>query len=191
MITSLAGNILRLTAEELIFVPLIFITLYALPAPYYAFKLIRRNRCLGRDIYRELALADRFMEVWNCKKTLGSGQQQYIFAFVTNGNRAAAQLMQIDSKLAEWNLVKRNSVNGTFNGPSSIVSAKRGWFLLRNWLIFLMLLWFKVAIFGDKFSHITSGSGKYNEKNLKRMYYETWIVIVSFMSLIACILIKL
>lgn len=139
---------------------------FALPAPYYSLKLIRRNRCLGRNIYSELALADRFMDVWNATSTLASGNQQYHWAFVPNGNSAAAQLGNIDKQLAKWKLVQFVSMAGTFGGSVTSVRSMRNRYLLRNWLVLLLVLWLRVTIFGDRYSHIASGNGRFNEKTL-------------------------
>lgn len=185
--TSVALYLLDLVLGNWLWITLVVIA-FALPAPYYALKLIRRNRCLGRDIYRELAQADRFMEIWNAQSSLSSNDQQYIFAFVTNGNSAAAHNMKIDAILAEYKLVQRSPVHGTFGGSTSIVSPMRGRYLLRNWLVFLLLLWLRVAIFGDRFSHIASGNGKFNEKMLKRMYWETSFALIALFVLIIILL---
>lgn len=187
--TSIALYLLRLVGENWLWVALVIVA-FALPAPYYAMKLIRRNRCLGRDIYRELALADRFMEVWNATSTLSSGDHQYHSTFIPNGNNAAARLMQIDARLAEWRLVQRIPVHGTFGGSTSIVRPMRGRYLLRNWLVFLLLLWLRVAIFGDRLSHIASGNGRFNQKILKRMYWLMTIALSSAFVLIVTLLVR-
>jgi hypothetical protein len=160
----------------------------ALPAPYIACRLIRRNRCLGRDIYRELAQADRFMQVWIAETPLASTDEQYIWTFIPNRNPAAAHYSKIDDQLAKLKLVERYADHGTYD---SVYFAKprRGKYLLRNWLIFLLLLWLRMTIFGDRPSHIASGNGRFDERTLKRMYWETTTaLIVLALSVVAVIL---
>lgn len=171
---SFAG-LLQLVINGLIWVVLV-ILFFALPAPYLAFRLLRRNRCLGRDIYRELAQADRFMNVWIEKNPLVSNDQQYIWAFVPNGNNAAARNSKIDDQLAKWKLVDRYQDFGTYNAVY-FVRPMRGKYLLRNWIIFFLLLFLRITFLGDRSSHIASGSGRFNERTLKRMYWETAVLI--------------
>ena len=94
---NFGGCVLHLVVDYWVFL-LLAILFYTLPAPYLAFKLLRRNRCLGRDIFRELAQADRFMDVWNAERPLLSDESQYHWAFVPNRNSQAAHLDRIDQQ---------------------------------------------------------------------------------------------
>lgn len=156
----------------------VVVLVLALPAPYYAVKLIRRNRSLGGNIYSELAMADRFMQVWISETPLDSSDQQYIWAFVPNGNRAAAHYNKIDNGLIRWKLLKRTTSHETRSESSSLVEPMTGIYLVRNWLIFLLLLWLRITFFGDKCSHITFGGSKYGEKELKSMYKKTTGILI-------------
>jgi len=175
---SVAGYLFQLVVDNWILWPILLILAYALPAPYLAFRLLRRNRSLGRDIYREVAQADRFMDIWMTKKPQLSNLKQYHQAFVFNGNSAAAHNAQIDEQLAKWKLVKRSPTHGTFNGSGAVVQSVHGRFWLRNWLVFLLLLFMRITFFGDKVSHIAIGGGLFTEKQLKRMYWETTLLLV-------------
>ena len=119
--------ILKLALDNWLWIILVIFAL-TLRAPYYAFKLIRRNRPLGRDIYRELAQADRFMMIWNEKDALSSNDEPYIFAFIPNQNRQVAHYSKIDEQLIKWKLIQFNSTN-------SRVMPMYGIYWLRNWLM--------------------------------------------------------
>ncbi len=165
---EIAAYFLRLIADYWVFFLLVVIY-FALPAPYLAFKMMRRNRCEGRDIYRELAWIDRFMDVWIAERPLLSNEQQYFRAFVTNGNSAAAHNKKIDEQLAGHHLIEME----TNREGTTYSKGKRGKYLLRNWLIFLLVLFVRVTFFGDKMSHIASGNGRMDKKSLERMYVLT------------------
>ena len=176
ILSDVAYYIAKIVADYWAFFALVVFVL-ALPAPYIAFRLIRRNRCLGRDIYRELAQADRFMQIWIAEAPLASTDEQYIWTFIPNGNRAAAHYSKIDEQLAKLKLIERYADHGTYDSVP-FAKSRRGKYLLRNWLIFLLLLWLRMTIFGDRPSHIASGNGRFDERALKRMYVETTIALI-------------
>jgi len=179
-------NIIRLTVDFWTWA-VIVIAVLSLPAPYLAFKLIRRNRCLGRRIYDELAHADRFMQIWVSGSPLLSDDSQYIWPFVPNGNKAAAHNSKIDDQLAKMKLIHKKIDHTTYDHVS-LVEPRGDQYWLRNSIVFLLLLFLRVTIFGDKVSHIAMGGGRYTEKDLTRMYKITTVfLIVVFLSLILAI----
>ncbi|MDD5102976.1 MAG: hypothetical protein PHX93_01100 [Candidatus Peribacteraceae bacterium] len=151
----------------------ILVGLVVLPAMFVALKLIRRNRCLGRDIYRELAQADRFMNIWNAERPLLSDDSQYFWAFVPNGNRQAAHNSRIDEQLAQHNLIEVFEARDSAGEVQKYARPRRGIFLVRNSLVFSFLLYFRITFLGDRLSHIASGNGLINLPKLRVIYFET------------------
>jgi len=144
-----------------------------LPAMDISLKLLRRNRCLGRDIYRELAQADRFMSIWNAERPLLSDDSQYRWAFVPNGNRQAAHNCRIDEQLARRNLVELFEARDSVGEMKKYARPRRGIFLIRNLLVFSSLLFLRITFLGDRLSHIASGNGLINLPKLRIIYFET------------------
>lgn len=151
----------------------------ALPAPYIAFKLIRRNRCLGGNIYNGLAQADRFMQIWIAGEPLASVDEQYIWAFVPNRNPLAAHNSKIDKELERHRLVRVFEKRDRETGEIAVLAEPRIdlYFGFRNSCIFLFLLFLRVVFFGDSFSHIAIGNGIYNVRKLRRLFIETSFLI--------------
>lgn len=170
---------------------LLLVLFFSFRAPFIAFKLIRRNRCLGRNIYRDLAQADRFMEIWSSKSYLSSSEQQYVWAFVPNGNGEAAHCSKIDAELHKLNLIDRIPIQGLYGGTSTSVKSKKGKYLLRNWLVFLLLIWLRVAIFGDRCSHIATGGGKFTEKQLRYMFWAINFILMGTVVIFCLLLIQI
>ncbi len=171
--------VVLLVWENVLWIILVFIFL-ALPAPYYAMKLIRRNRSLGRDIYREIAQADRFMQLWIVDQPVVSSDEQYIWAFVPNHNPQGAHYSKIDAQLAKMNLIQivQDAPFGGFPSNRRMVKPVKGVYLLRNWMIFLLLLFLRVTFFGDRFSHISTGGGRFESASLEKMYWATAIFLI-------------
>jgi len=161
----------------LIFLLIVFIL--TIRAPIIAMKVIRRNRCLGGNTYCGIAQADRFMQVWMMKKW-ASVPAQYQDAFVTNGNSAAGHIDKIDFELEKLKLVD------VVNEPDGrkFACAKRGNYWFRNWIVFLLLLFFRITFFGDKYSHIRI-SDHFSEKLLQRLY---WLTVVTLILLVCAFL---
>jgi len=180
ILSLLPGYLFHLTLDNWVWL-LLLIVVIALPAPYLAFRLIRRNRSLGRDIYREVAQADRFMDIWMAQSPLASNEAPYFRAYVFNGNPAAAHDAKIDDQLARMKLVERFPVHGTYGGSTSCVKPMRGRYLFRNWLVFILLLFLRITFFGDRPSHIASGNGLFSEKQLLRMYWETVSLLIALL----------
>src|SRR3989339_152429 len=134
--------------------PLIIGIILAFKAPFLAMYLLRRNRPLGRDIYRELAMADRFMDVWNAPIPLLSDDHPYFRAFIWNGNRQAGHNSRIDQKLESLRLIERLEAKDSADYTQIYSRPVKGKHMLRNWLVFLMLIHLRVLFLGDKFSHI-------------------------------------
>ena len=164
----------------LIFI-LIVLTL-TIHAPIIAMKVIRRNRCLGGNIYCGIAQADRFMEVWMMRKW-SSVPAQYRDAFITNGNSAAGHVDRIDLELEKLKLVDvvKESDGRVF------ACAKRGNYWLRNWIVFLLVLFVRVTFFGDKYSHIRIAD-HFSEQLLQRLY---WLTVASFLLLVCTVLVAI
>lgn len=167
--------------------PLIIEIAFAFKAPFLAMHLLRRNRPLGADIYRELAMADRFMDIWNAPMPLLSDDEPYFRAFIWNGNRQAGHNSKIDQKLESLKLIERFEAKDSADYLKTYSRPLKGKLMLRNWLVYLMLLHLRVHFLGDKFSHIASGNGILPQRTLVRLYRETSVLVVGIFVLLILI----
>lgn len=181
--TVIAGYLLHLVVDYWVFF-LLLVVFFALPAPYLAFRLLRRNRCLGRDIYRELAQADRFMDIWNAERPMLSGEQQHHWAFIPNRNPQAAHLDRIDGQLAKLKLIELFEQRDSSGYIKTYARPYEGMYTVRNWLVFALLLFLRVVFLGDRFSHIASGNSRIDERGLKRIFRETVVLLLGFLILL-------
>lgn len=175
--------LLKVLMDSWIYLVLVAVGL-ALRAPFIAFRLIRRNRQLGRDIYRELAQADRFMDIWNAEIPLLSDSSQHHWAFVPNGNKQAANLNRIDGQLLKLKLIELTEQRDSAGNVRKYARRRSGLFLIRNSLVYAFLLFFRVTFFGDRFSHIASGNGIIDVRTLQIIYFEVSVLIVMLPMLI-------
>lgn len=166
--------VLKVVLDYGTFIVLIVI-LSALRALFVAFRLIRRNRQLGRDIYRELAQGDRFMDIWNAETPMLSDESRYHWAFVPNGNRQAANLNRIDQQLANLKLIELVQRQDSSGYMKQYAQRKGGLLVVRNSLVYAFTLFLRVTFLGDRFSHIASGNGRISVHGLQRIY---WGIIV-------------
>jgi hypothetical protein len=150
---------------------LLIVMLSVLRAPFIAFRLIRRNRQIGRDIYRELAQGDRFMDIWNAETPMLSDESQYHWAFVPNGNRQAANLNRIDQELAKLKLIELIQQPDSSGYIKQYAQRHSGVLVVRNSLIYAFVLFLRVTFLGDRFSHIASGNGRLSVRGLQRIYW--------------------
>lgn len=173
------GNITWAIVGSLIIAPIFVTLVFAIKAPYIAFYLIRRNRCLGRDIYREISQADRFMDIW-IMGAYNSTNGKCRNAFYLDGwDPQAARMDRVDGVLETLNLISIvDKTDELTKSVKKIAIPKKGKYLFRNWLIFLMLLFLRVSFFGDKTSHIAIAGTEFESvKYLNKLYWLTTVLI--------------
>jgi hypothetical protein len=158
-------------------------------APFIAFRLIRRNRCLGGNIYCGIAQADRFMDVWMLGKWCSTKARCKNILTKDGWDPEAGRMNRIDSELVKIKVIKEvTEIDKNTGDIKNFVVPQKGRYWLRNWIIFLTLLFLRVTIFGDKFSHICIPDN-FPEKKVKHLYHLILFLftttIVAFLFVIA------
>ncbi len=171
--TFVIDQVIGAITGPFIWTPIVIVT-FALPAPFIALKLIRRNRCQGGDIYRGRAQADRFMEIWHADSALASIDQTHHNAFVTNGNPQAAHISRIDRELEKSKLIQLFERRHPSTGDTQLVAVRKTglYYGPRNSAVYLLLLFLRVSIFGDPFNQIVGGSSRYTDRDLQHFFWE-------------------
>lgn len=178
-LSSIGINLFWLVIGSLVILPAIIALTFSFKAPFLAVRLIRRNRPLGRNIYCEIAQADRFMDVWMLGGWSSPEAQCKNVLTMSNWDSRAGKTSAIDQELIKLKLLE-SYIRADNNMP--MMRPKRGAYWLRNFAVFLLLLLLRVSIFGDQFSHIEIPE-HCNVKKLKILFWSTVIGLATFILL--------
>ncbi|OGJ63477.1 hypothetical protein A3H22_01230 [Candidatus Peribacteria bacterium RIFCSPLOWO2_12_FULL_55_15] len=180
-LSSIGINLFWLVIGSLVILPAIIALTFSFKAPFLAVRLIRRNRPLGRNIYCEIAQADRFMDVWMLGGWSSPDVQCQNVLTKNNWDSRAGKTSAIDQELVKLKLLETYIRADNNNMP--MVRPKRGAYWLRNFAVFLLLLVLRVSIFGDQYSHIEIPE-HCNAKKLKALFWYTVIGLATFVLLL-------